>query len=644
MRASLTLVLAAIPALLATCATPAAPRIDGAAAFHGSAKPYTRWWWFASQVDMDEVRAQLDWLEANGFGGVEIAFIYPPGRDPEAPRMEFLGPDWSQAVAETKRYADSIGLGCDFTFGTLWPFGGSWVGDADRARVFGDPDFRQEWRLSWEHGTPGNVMDHMSEGALERYAAPLAAALAPALEGSTSALFCDSWEVETRRIWTDGFGEAFQARYGYDVAPYMADLFAPASDGARYDYMKLVSEWVLERFYQPFTRLCHELGALSRVQCAGSPTDLVAAYAAVDIPESEAMLYEPGFARIPSSAAALAGRPLVSAESFTCLYGFPGVHLREELTADLKLVADALFAHGVNRIVWHGTPFNGPEGDANGFYATVHVGREGALAPDLPGFNRYLETVSEVLSRGETYTDVAVYLPLEDAWIAGEYPAELQQKWSWGAYELRYVRPPRELAGHHPLWVTQRFLRDAEWRDGRLVCGETEFTSLYVDVEYLDSEALDTILALARRGLPVTLKRDPRGPGQVRSEDYEQRLVDLRSLLNVSRQLRAGASLEPLVEVVREGASALARLPDYWCRRDGDVHYLFFAHPLAQDLTLPLERGRALEGARHSLRVRIRIPGWSGVVPLDFAPRQSLLLRVEPGRGAERIDIRYDPV
>jgi hypothetical protein len=590
------------------------------------------------------VRDQLDWLEANGFGGVEIAFIYPPGRDPQAPRMAFLGPEWSATVAATKRYADSIGLGCDFTFGTLWPFGGSWVGDADRAKVFGDPDFRQDWRLSWEHGTPGNVLDHMSEGALERYAARVGAALAPALEGSTSALFCDSWEVETRRIWADGFGEAFQARYGYDVAPYMADLFAPASDGARYDYMKLVSEWVIERFYEPFTRICHELGALSRVQCAGSPTDLVAAYAAVDVPESEAMLYEPGFARIPASAAALAARPAVSAESFTCLYGFPGVHLREELTGDLKLVADALFAHGVNHIVWHGMPFNGPDGDANGFYATVHVGREGALAPDLPAFNRYMERVCEVLSRGETYTDVAVYLPLEDAWIAGEYPPELQQKWSWGAYELRTVRPPAELVGHHPLWVTQRFLRDAVWRDGVLRCGETEFSSLYVDVEHLDGEALDTILALARQGLPVTLKRDPLEPGRVPSGDYGRRLTALKSLPGVSRTFRAETTRGPLVERVQDGAGSAGRLPDYWCRRQGSVHYLFFANPLAQDLTLPLERGRSLDDRHHLRRVRIRVPGWSGVVPLDFAPRQSILLRVEPGRGAERVDIAYDPL
>jgi len=41
--------------------------------FYATAKPYTRWWWFASEIRKDDVARQLDWLKERGFGGVEIA-------------------------------------------------------------------------------------------------------------------------------------------------------------------------------------------------------------------------------------------------------------------------------------------------------------------------------------------------------------------------------------------------------------------------------------------------------------------------------------------------------------------------------------------------------------------------------------------
>ena len=611
------------------------PGAEGPEPAYRTSKPLARWWWFAGEIREEDVEHQLDWLASNGFGGVEIAWIYPPGRDPEAERFEWLGPEWSAAVAHAKRHADRIGLGCDFTLGTLWPFGGSFVPDADRTRVFGDPDFVQELKLSWEHPVIGNVIDHLDRGAFERYAERMGAALAGALEGSRSGLFCDSWEVETRRIWTPGFGEAFQERFGYDLRPFMEEIYEPRRAGERYDYMKLVSERVLEGFYAPFTETCHRLGAFSRVQCAGSPTDLIEAYASVDVPETEAMLYEPGFARIPASAAALASRPLVSSETFTCLYGFPGEHLGEERAADLKLVADALFANGVNQIFWHGMPYN-PEGqDANRFYATVHVGPGGALAKELAAFNRYLETVSGILRRGRTFSDVAVYLPLEDAWIAGEYPPELQMPWSWGAYELRYVRPAAELSGYHPLWVNRGFLERGALEDGVLRCGDARFSALYVDVDHLDGAALDAILALAREGLPTCLKRRPREPGRIRSDTYEERLDELVSLANVS----------PHPSEVFPDAPLLAGddLPDYWCRQEGDAHYLFFAHPASRDLHLPLSHGQARGAGATRRTIELTLAGETREIELRFGPGQSLLLRVDGDGGMDFLDIEYAP-
>lgn len=606
---------------------------------YSNSKPYTRWWWFAGKIEKKDIEHQLNWLEEKGFGGVEIAFIYPVNRDPDAERIEWLGPEWTEAVRYTKEYADRIGLGCDFTFGTLWPFGGTFVSDSDRAKVYGDPDFKQPLRLSWTHPVEGNVLDHMDKGAFQRYAGVMGEALKPALQGSSSALFCDSWEVETRRIWTTGFDKEFEKRYGYDIKPYMQEILSPQHSGPRYDYMKLVSDYVIGNFFIPFTKKCHELGAVSRVQCAGSPVDLISAYANVDIPESEAMLYNPGFSKIPASAAALSGKKIVSAETFTCLYGWPKEYFMKEQAADLKLVVDALFAHGVNQVIWHGMPYN-PEGvDSQYFYATVHVGEKGALTGEIPAFNAYMTRISALMKKGKTYSDVAVYLPLEDAWIAGEYPPELQMKWSWGAYELRYVSMPREVKGYHPLWLNGDFLRLGEFRDAHLYCGEVCFSSLYIDVEYLDSGALDTILALAKKGFPICLKRKPKEPGKIPSGDYDERLQALLALKNVSGNFARIAVHPPLLESVEKGRA----LPDFWCREDVDAYYIFFSQPKAWNLTYPVSYGQSQTKEIVKQKLKINVRGETLPVELVFKPYQSVLLKVVPQVGICKLNIDFKP-
>ena len=117
--------------------------------FENMNKPYTRYWWFASEIKKEDVKWNLDWLKENGFGGVEIAWVYPLNRNSKTdstytPRYEWLRKDWQDVVDYTIRYADSIGLGCDLTFGTLWPFGDSFVPFEQATQKFGDTKWRQK--------------------------------------------------------------------------------------------------------------------------------------------------------------------------------------------------------------------------------------------------------------------------------------------------------------------------------------------------------------------------------------------------------------------------------------------------------------------------------------------------------------------
>ena len=601
------------------------------------AKPYTRWWWFSGRIKEEDIRHQLDWLKENGFGGAEIAWVYPLRDSDTGPR--WLSEEWSQAVAYCKKYAQSIGLGCDFTFGTKWPFGGTLVEERDASRTFGGLS-PQRLEHSWEvtHSPPGHILNHLDRNALGRYAERTGAGLGEALKGTPSALFCDSWEVDTEKLWTDGFGEAFFQRFGYDLRPYMASL--DDHPDVRYDYRVLLGDYVLNEFYIPFTEHCHRLGALSRVQCHGAPTDLLAAYAEADVPESEAILFDPHFAQFAASAAALKRNSIVSAEAFTCLYGWkprpgPGPHQGEENVADMKLLADGLFANGVNFILWHGMPFN-PDGGQNRFYASVHVGPDSGFVGEIPGFNTYLEQVSGIMRRGETYSDVAVYLPLEDNRMKGELPQEFKRPSARYFWELQHQRFPEEAASYRPLWVSAHFLRQTGYSGGKLRCGEAEFSSLYVDAEWLDREALKDILRLAGKGFPVCMKQKPAQPGLVKDVAYPETLERLFSLPNVHTDFGKTAIHPPLLE----GKDLL----ESWCRVDGEEAYLFLAHPLSKTLSYPMRYGQSY--CREALETAV-VLNWRGLIrkeiKLRFDPYQSLLLRIESKGGVAFEGIRFEP-
>ncbi len=598
-------------------------------------RPYTRWWWHAMKFTKEDIRNQLVWIRDHGFGGVEIAYIYPVNRNPRGERFEWLGKEWQQMVVFAKHCADSIGLGCDFTYGTLWPFGGTFVSDDDRTRIWGDSSFKQPLRLSWTHPDTGNVINHLDSNALRRYTRVMSAAFEPAMKGKQSAFFCDSWEVETKYIWTPGFELKFEKRFGYNIVPYMDSIYAEKNAGPRYDYMKQVADLVLHNFYLPWHHETRRMGGISRAQVAGSPTDVIRTYAAIDVPETEAMLYDPAFSGIVASAAALAGKPYVSSESFTCLYGWPRDYMFKEQTADLKMVADALFANGTNQHIWHGTPFNPAGVDTIFFYATVHVGERGNLTDELVPFNAYLTKVSNAMRFGKPYSDIAVYLPLEDAWIAGVLPDSLQMPWSWGAYELRYEYFPKELEGFHPLWINAGFLKKARIQAGIMKVNDMEFNALYVDASWLDLESLEAIHSVALEGLPVYLINIPLQAGKVKDERFTVLLKQLFQLKNVSRVFNGTPQGKPLVE----GKA----LPEFWARTQNNELKIFFANPSCKGLKYPLSYGQSLQKEVITRKVTIHFNGRTIPVKLEFEPYQSLLLHISNNGDWRFEDIVFRP-
>ncbi|MCQ2347535.1 MAG: hypothetical protein MJZ92_06375 [Paludibacteraceae bacterium] len=623
---------------------------------YASAKPYTRWWWHAAVIDTNAVKDQLIWLKEHEFGGVEIAWIYPMFCDSTTPHPDFLSEDWARPVEVAKRFADSIGLGCDFTYGTMWPFADVDLPDGDQTRNYFDSIEIARRPLVWDHPKEARIINHLSKAVFERYAEKMNKGLHNAYKGSKSGLFVDSWEVETEYLWTPGFAETFMKEHGYDIEPYFRDrtlmdmtTHEIYDHDVFYDYMHTLSGYVMREFYQPFADNATAQGCFSRAQCGGTPTDLLTAFSLVDIPETEAILYEPSFSKIPASAATIGGKQAVTSETFTCAYGWTSLrynnfhghspHQGREQIADLKLICDALFANGTNQIIWHGMPFNQVGDTSNYFYTTCQLStsEDCNLSGDvLTDFNRYMTLVSSYMRRGNNYSDIAVYMPLEDAWMGGAYPEDVhkQMNWLWGQYEMRYIQTPELLKGRQPLWINAHFLRSATFKNNTLYCGNAQFKSLYVDVDYMELTALKTIIGLAKQGLPVYFPHDTQEPGKVKhADDYAAALAELRQIASVI----SDASLLPNMPLI-EGDD----LPDFWVRQEGDCYYIFFANPLTQTIKYPLDYCYAFTDKGSTCPIRINHHGRTDQLTLQFRPTESLLIEVTKD-GVKTIDTDYLP-
>jgi hypothetical protein len=578
---------------------------------------------------------QLDWVEANGFGGVEIAWVYAGKKSPTTgnPVPEFLGERWRALVEYAAQAAGRRGLSCDFTFGTLWPFGGSMVDEDAASQTYTGPS-PQRLDRSWEtaHGEPpGRLVNHLDHHALERYAAVMGDALAPAISAAGSpALFADSWEVDPDGLWTAGFGDAFYTRFGYDITPFMPNIDQHPRE--RYDYRTLIAEYALKEFYVPYTRICHQLGSASRVQAHGAPTDLIAAYGSCDVPESETLLFDPPFSLFAASAAAQRGAPIVSAEAFTCLYGwvpYPemGPYHKMEQAGDIKLLADALFAYGVNQVFWHGMPYFGAD-HQNNFYATVHVGPDSSFADTLPALNEYMRQVSEIMRRGTAVSKMAVYVPWEDMLMKGELPEALQRPSAKYHWEMHYVRPADELIGYRPMWVSEHSLQDAHYTNGVIRWGALTTEALYVDTRWIEPSALRHIVRLAEAGAPVVLRQYPQQPGTRRDPDFDTLLHTISQASSVVSTVEKLSGVTPLVTG--------EEIPPFWARQDGETWYIFFANPAAAQLTYPMDYGKSAEAQTvrtHSVVIHTEV----GECPVElrFNHGRSILLEITRNRARE---------
>ncbi|GAA3750333.1 glycosyl hydrolase [Terriglobus aquaticus] len=91
------------------------------------AKPMVRWWWFGPAVTADEIRKEIDQMHAGGFGGFELASVYPLAVDDPAKgikNLRYTSPEMVNMLQVAQQHGRELGMRVDLTLGSGWPFGG----------------------------------------------------------------------------------------------------------------------------------------------------------------------------------------------------------------------------------------------------------------------------------------------------------------------------------------------------------------------------------------------------------------------------------------------------------------------------------------------------------------------------------------
>lgn len=89
-----------------------------------------RWWWFGPAVAKPELEREMRMMKEGGIGGFEVQPVYPVALDDPAAgirNLSYLSDEFIEALRFTSEKARELGIRCDLTLGSGWPYGGPQV-------------------------------------------------------------------------------------------------------------------------------------------------------------------------------------------------------------------------------------------------------------------------------------------------------------------------------------------------------------------------------------------------------------------------------------------------------------------------------------------------------------------------------------
>jgi len=254
------------------------------------AKPMMRWWWFGPAVVKPELEKELETMQENGIGGVEIQPVYPLMLDDPAKdivNLRYLSPEFLDDVSFANQKARALGMRVSITLGSGWPYGGPTTTideAAGRLRDYAEPvrsgSFEtpklgpgeafiaaflvQNTQNSFDpstakqfdphgpfpevsgsetalyfisshtgqkvkraaFGAEGYVLDHFSRAAIDEHITDVAEPLLKAFGDQPPSSVFSDSLEVYDSDWTLNFPAEFLKRRGYDIVPHLPELVA----------------------------------------------------------------------------------------------------------------------------------------------------------------------------------------------------------------------------------------------------------------------------------------------------------------------------------------------------------------------------------------------------------------------------------
>ncbi len=511
-------------------------------------------------------------------------------------------------------------------------------------------------------GGEGYVVNHYDSVAVKKYLDRFDRAFAGKEDTFPKVLFNDSYEVYGSD-WTEGLANEFEKDHGYKLEYYLPELadtqnHSELRSRVVRDYRFTLGRVLRENFTDIWTRWAHSHGALIRNQSHGSPANIIDLYAVVDIPECESFgksdlaipgLHptgptrpsdaDPAVLKFASSAAHIAGKPLVSAETLTWLTE----HFHTSLSV-AKPEIDQMLASGVNHIFFHGAPYSPKGVDFPGwlFYASVNMSPTNTIWNDADGLFKYIERCQAFLTAGTPDSDVLLYFPIDDIWQRqdGIYMMFDIHSMDKKMPDVKATVSELVKAGLDPDYISDMLVRNLGVEpDGTIISeGGNRYKALIVPpVKTMPVETLSALKALKEKGANViftgVLPADVPGLGNLddRRDSLKALTADMASpAKDIQAAIRlSGAKPEPMRE---KGISLLRRVNEA-----GGYNY-FIALLNDNEIdgweTLSVPSGSVmifdpLTGKRGKARSR-KGPNGTTEVLLQIKPGQSLLLKTLP--------------
>lgn len=511
-------------------------------------------------------------------------------------------------------------------------------------------------------GGEGYVVNHYDSIAVKKYLDRFDRAFAGKEESFPKVMFNDSYEVYGSD-WTKGLLEEFAKDHGYRLEQYLPE-FADKENQTELrgrivrDYRQTLARVLRENFTDLWTRWAHSHGALIRNQSHGSPANIIDLYAIVDIPECESFgrselnipgLHptgdsrhsdaDPAVLKFASSAAHIAGKPLVSAETLTWLTE----HFHTSLSV-AKPEIDQMLAAGVNHIFFHGATYSpkGVEFPGWLFYASVNMSPTNTIWKDADGLFKYISRIQSFMTAGSPDSDVLLYFPIDDIWQRqdGIYMMFDIHSMDKKMPDVKAMVGELVKAGLDPDYISDALIADLSvTSDGAILSkGGNKYKAMIVPpVNFMPVETLQALKQLKAMGGNVIftehLPSDVPGLGNL--EERRKQLEALKSdMAGPAKDIQAairmtGATPEPLRA---NGVSLLRRVNE----AGGNNYFVALLNDQSingwETLATDAESVMIydpLTGKKGKARTR-KGPNGTTEIFLQLEPGQSLLLKTFP--------------